>query len=296
MEFTGEYEFAVGSVRGARRFSVDTSSYLCGQSMSSFRWQPGVNVAECRYNEYHNLPALGNSPIPRPPSPTGLITSQTPLQFHSTQNFNFHSTQNSNPIQGIHNALQYARQRQVANNYLAQAQSITWEADVDPSCMCGYWAYWDYPKFGENGVVGIIEGWGKTLIGDEGFRCQKAKIVALVLPDADVPPMFRRDRASLVTSAVFAVLCTMYLMFFILSLFTLDPEWSDLAAAGLFSLASGVWFGAWKKHKDVVQPAPNREFTVSFSKADKIRKLYPDVPVYRTLNDAKKDFPLGEIA
>lgn len=34
-------------------------------------------------------------------------------------------------------------------------------------------------------VDGMVEGWGQVVAGPDGFRCQKAKIVALVLPNAD---------------------------------------------------------------------------------------------------------------
>lgn len=51
------------------------------------------------------------------------------------------------------------------------------------SCGCGFWAYWQNPRSaevgGKNTVAGIIEGYGPTLIGDLGFRCAKARIVAL---------------------------------------------------------------------------------------------------------------------
>lgn len=54
-----------------------------------------------------------------------------------------------------------------------------------PECDCGFWAY-------ANGdhivcvhgpaVLGIIEGWGRMVIGPHGFRSQYARIVALSFP------------------------------------------------------------------------------------------------------------------
>lgn len=70
----------------------------------------------------------------------------------------------------------------------------------DPACGCGYWAYWDglpmgdfdntVPVLRHSGyyysgqhqyslsipVSGVIEGSGRTIIGEKGFRCQYAKI------------------------------------------------------------------------------------------------------------------------
>lgn len=55
-------------------------------------------------------------------------------------------------------------------------------------CGCGYWAYWDSAglsanRFSSTGnglpVLGVIEGFGRVLIGEKGFRSQKARIIAL---------------------------------------------------------------------------------------------------------------------
>jgi len=65
-------------------------------------------------------------------------------------------------------------------------------------CSCGYWAYWQLQAYGlkrahQLPVCGVIEGWGKTQIGDHGFRCAKARIVALHLPLVIEP---RRGRSA----------------------------------------------------------------------------------------------------
>ena len=62
--------------------------------------------------------------------------------------------------------------------------------DVDEQgieCGCGCWAYFspggmnDWTKPGAVALTGIIEGTGRVLIGELGFRCQRARIVALTL-------------------------------------------------------------------------------------------------------------------
>lgn len=76
-------------------------------------------------------------------------------------------------------------------------------------CSCGFWAYWHLaaaPYFGASPeFAGVIEGWGRCLIGSRGFRCQYARVVAVAVaapltePDPDWQPsrrppegMFRR--------------------------------------------------------------------------------------------------------
>ena len=57
----------------------------------------------------------------------------------------------------------------------------------EENCGCGVYAYWAPPEIphfhGQDlWVLGVIQGFGRTLIGSEGFRCQKARIAALHLP------------------------------------------------------------------------------------------------------------------
>jgi hypothetical protein len=54
-------------------------------------------------------------------------------------------------------------------------------------CGCGFWAYWllDDTRYGRSfprPVLGVIEGYGTTTIGERGFRCARARILGLHLP------------------------------------------------------------------------------------------------------------------
>lgn len=61
------------------------------------------------------------------------------------------------------------------------------ETDQGGACGCGFWAYWDMLSLAANRfgsgtgipVIGIIDGYGRVLIGEKGFRSQRAKITAL---------------------------------------------------------------------------------------------------------------------
>ena len=56
----------------------------------------------------------------------------------------------------------------------------------DDYCGCGFYAYWELSGAlvfapASRPVAGIVEGYGRTMIGDRGFRSAKARIVALCL-------------------------------------------------------------------------------------------------------------------
>lgn len=55
--------------------------------------------------------------------------------------------------------------------------------DID--CGCGFYAFFDRGKnrwHNRHRVRTVIEGWGVTTVGERGFRCERAKIVAFVAP------------------------------------------------------------------------------------------------------------------
>lgn len=62
-------------------------------------------------------------------------------------------------------------------------------AAPEPSCGCGFWAYWDFPRTHSVNVGGIswvrvhgvLEGFGTVLIGEKGFRAGKARIRGLAI-------------------------------------------------------------------------------------------------------------------
>lgn len=67
--------------------------------------------------------------------------------------------------------------------------------DWDPECTCGFWARrasgteslpTSKSLDTENFAVGVIDGYGKTVVGDQGFRSEKAKITALVVPSGGI--------------------------------------------------------------------------------------------------------------
>ena len=56
---------------------------------------------------------------------------------------------------------------------------------VEPWCTCGFYAHKSPNRAtGIYDVGGVIEAWGRVLLGETGFRAQYAKIVALCGPTA----------------------------------------------------------------------------------------------------------------
>lgn len=61
-------------------------------------------------------------------------------------------------------------------------------------CTCGFYAFWSgfFETITYNTIVGVISGWGKTIIHDKGFRSEHAKILALAPNRGAVPVVSHR--------------------------------------------------------------------------------------------------------
>lgn len=73
-------------------------------------------------------------------------------------------------------------------NDVHQFAAATQPAEVPGErCRCGFYAFTTetLESFETGGVIGVIRGTGRTLIGTKGFRSEKAEIVALLDPTRD---------------------------------------------------------------------------------------------------------------
>jgi hypothetical protein len=51
-------------------------------------------------------------------------------------------------------------------------------------CTCGFYAYYSQDPYATTRrLSGVVEGYGRVVLGAAGFRCEKARILALLLPD-----------------------------------------------------------------------------------------------------------------
>lgn len=183
--------FAPGVVRGARSFKVDSLGRLTGVHYESV-WRPGENEAECRKGS----DAWGTVNL------TFNVDAFTRAMFNANRSF---AALNATPPPVQHRPSaappvgRKKRGKKVTVNEVPLPQPpmkvVYSPAPVDPpeppphtleNCSCGFYAYYDgsddYYKDGF--VSGVVEGHGETLIGTRGFRCMKARIVALMIPAA----------------------------------------------------------------------------------------------------------------
>jgi hypothetical protein len=141
-KFNGsDYEFAAGAIKGLRSWKADDQGRLRGVTHPAI-WLPGENIADCKQNGGHYEPC--------------------PAVERDVWMYSFGSTCDDPTC--------------TSNGHFVAA---TETHSFDASCECGFWAYDEYGFKPHGDVVGIIEGYGKTTIGTKGFRCEKARIVAL---------------------------------------------------------------------------------------------------------------------
>lgn len=139
------FGFAVGSVFGFRSFEVDRLGRLVSPQQPNI-WTPGENVAECKAR--HGLSA-------------GWPVS----------------------------IFQYISDGNPANadvKLLPPPEPPKHECEgIGDACKMGFYAYWgeQYSDYACSSTLeGIVEAYGKVVIGSLGFRAEKARIVALTVP------------------------------------------------------------------------------------------------------------------
>lgn len=141
--------FIAGTIVGLRSFRVTPNNMLTACTGTGEQWQPGVNVAECR---------------PRNAFAAGGITA-----------------------------------RQFANSIRRLSAAVKGQPEPEPlpeppahrvaqvECTCGWYAYFDTesnPHHEPGNALGLIEGFGTVTIGARGFRAEKARLLALIDPNA----------------------------------------------------------------------------------------------------------------
>lgn len=153
--------FAVGVVRGVRSFNVDKLGRLRGISYSQI-WVPGENEAECR--------------------------AQAVDLYQATQQRLSYYFDSINVNGGVY----VPTQRWITGTNEAEARESS-KAHSLSDCKHGFYAYYDGSNDYRDAdrVSAVIEGYGETVIGTRGFRCMKARIVALQIPETVKPHIAR---------------------------------------------------------------------------------------------------------
>lgn len=169
-QFSGlPFDLALGEVYGLRVWRVDVYGRLRARHVAAEPWRPGVNVAKC-----HADPSMRAS----------TYYTYRGQRIASTE------TKYTNHGAGVEYVFTLEDGSQVSTTDVPETQiepGPTHDAP-DESCRCGFYAYTeldhielDYNPH-ERMVIGVVKGTGRTLLGSQGFRSEKAEIVALVNP------------------------------------------------------------------------------------------------------------------
>ena len=171
-EFAGA-PLALGSVHGVRQWSVDSLGRLIGLSYPKV-WTPGENVAACsRTRQTAECKAGECEPHRKKPEKVEQAASEDPpLRIGAPS---------AATLSQYYRAITYTYPAGIffGEPHCTEPNPC---AGADPACNCGFWAYYsDGTWSGAAPVRGVIEGYGKTTVGTKGFRCSKARILALTL-------------------------------------------------------------------------------------------------------------------
>jgi hypothetical protein len=170
-------------------------------------------------------------------------------------------------------------------------QALGW-ADLEESCTCGFYANLDSPPVADLGcVIGIIEGWGNTVIGEDGFRCERAKIVALV-----IGRVLGKRFTYLALSIASFLFVTGWA--FIIDAFSLSPRVPLISYILItFSLLGMIFIASFPFHahryRNLAISVRGRYIDPELAK--KVKERYPNIEVFHSLKKAKRKYPLGRV-
>jgi hypothetical protein len=155
-------DFIAGSALGQRVWMLDAQGWLRGVTYRQV-WLPGENKADC------------------------FVTERKPGRFILTPT-GYSAVDQMFRIAGVG----FGIGESGAEAELQDGFNWARCEGLDPECGCGYYAYHaghpGQPSYGFVGGVGyrvggVIEGYGKVILGSQGFRAQKARIRAIYYPD-----------------------------------------------------------------------------------------------------------------
>lgn len=188
--FTGldEIPFAMGDVRGIRSWDVDQYGRLISPSFKTV-WTPGENVAECkkkddRYGQSAMLRAMGQMDaaayrLSRQSiyySGGGQLMPPSAAVSRGSGIFG-----RSRPSPAIYSPPPIPAIPTVSE---AAVEQVKPKPHTQSGCACGFYAYSnglnDYAA--TERLTGVIQGFGETQLGTRGFKCAKAKVLALYIP------------------------------------------------------------------------------------------------------------------
>lgn len=167
-QFSGlPFDLAVGEIYGLRVWRVDTYGRLRARHVTTAKpWRPGVNVAECNAERSVDITHYYQG--------RRIVSGTSKYRGNGSTEYLF----------TLDDGSQVSTTDMPESRYEPRPPHEV----PDESCKCGFYAYTeldhnelDYNP-AERMVIGVVKGTGRTLLGSQGFRSEKAEIVALVSP------------------------------------------------------------------------------------------------------------------
>lgn len=288
---TGGPPLVLGGALARRTFYLDEDGVLRGVTYR-YPWTPGENVARClvaNMRDHHAFREFCNDMVGRA------------RYLYDTGGIGWAGGKDPVPLPGY---------------TLEPCEGL------DPECSCGFYAYHDgailYATGGEGlRVEGIIEGYGRVVLGSLGYRAQKARIVAITLPAGDTYEEAHavrvglrcsiqetedemRDLLRARTIPMIGLTALTALIFGA----TLTP--AGLVAAGAFATLAGITQRHWNTvrneryrrlsdHRDDLEMRLAKA-PIDFSeRIEKVVSRYPDVEFYRDRNVMLKRHPIESL-
>lgn len=263
--FDGEAALVVGSVVGIRTFHTSAKGYLLPPSYESgVSFVDGVNYARCGYMGYR--------------TPWNVTTYGNPPKRLDERDPFFYNH----------------RQHPIASK----------------ACSCGFYAFRTYTRSIISGypnsqsVQAIVEGFGHVTVGTEGFRAEKLRIKAIVVPSEPRFNWFSRFSDRYVGSSwhLALLLIGMAILFFnVVANFLWYDDWFGddapwVSWGVLFVGMLPTWFNMAairykKRYAGTTAQHQRREY---FRKTlPLIQERYPSVEVYTDYKKALKAHPVS---
>ena len=168
----GGFELAIGSVFAVRWFRPDRYGRLHAVN-HSFIWKPGENVAKCQKDDGTWL-SFGN------------VSRSSLMRAYSVQMSPSYGWTSLTVREDDDDA---ESEKSLADEAVEAKIQIEHVVPHD-SCGCGVYAFAegcdDNQYRTEYGVHGVIECYGRTILGTRGLRCEKARVVGLVTEREDI--------------------------------------------------------------------------------------------------------------
>jgi hypothetical protein len=316
-EFAGVMDFGVGTVKGVRSFEVDPLGRLRGLNYSQV-WKPGENEAQClKYQgPYSTALGLTNSP----PLPVGglshymgvpvvggrmtmdswTMTRRVELSLADGRNIGLECTAE-------------AWDEIVKQNGGDGGATFVFPKHEMANCRCGFYGYYDgSDDFKRDATVSaVVEGYGEVLIGTRGFRASKARVLALCIPEAAaVEPKKPKRTLPLVRwfakhdswgSTAFAVGLAGLLFWGIGAV--VDASQGTLLEAGILGPLALLFgylgltaflsldYDDSRRADSFVRAVREIIGTLSPEMIAKIRRNYPDVPIFTSFESMITEYP-----